>query len=176
MIIIAFAVRMSSPGPVFYRGVRTGRWGVPFRIYKFRTMVDGAEGMGGGTTALGDPRVTPVGRFLRRHKLDEFPQLINVLVGDMAIVGPRPELPQYTEQYSAEEQRILSVRPGITDHSSLKFASLEHEVGGADADRNYEELVLPEKNRLRLHYVDNQSFMGDMALAFQTIARILTKK
>ena len=173
---IAVAVRTSSPGPVFYRGVRTGRWGTPFRIHKFRTMVDGAEGLGGGTTALNDARVTPVGRFLRRHKLDELPQLLNVLVGEMSFVGPRPELPQYTAQYTQEERRILSVRPGITDQSSLKFVSLEHEVGGVEADRNYEEFVLPEKNLLRLHYVDNQSFMNDLALVCQTVAQIIRRR
>ena len=173
--VLAAFIRAGSPGPVFYRGVRTGLHGEPFRIYKFRTMVDGAESLGGGTTALGDPRVTGVGGFLRKYKLDELPQLINVFTGDMSLVGPRPELPRYTNTYSSEERRILSVRPGITDHSSLRYLSLDQEVGASQADLNYEQNVLPEKNRLRLRYVDTRTFSGDLVLLVKTVFRILGK-
>jgi lipopolysaccharide/colanic/teichoic acid biosynthesis glycosyltransferase len=113
--------------------------------------------------------------FSAGTKLDELPQLINVITGDMSLVGPRPELPQYTNIYSAEERRILSVRPGITDYSSLRYLSLDTVVGASQADMNYERNVLPEKNRLRLLYVDTRSFSGDLALIIRTILRILGK-
>ena len=119
---LALAVKLGDFGPVFYRGVRTGRFGKRFRIFKFRTMVVDAEHRGGTTTGRNDSRITPLGRFLRRHKLDELPQLINVLLGDMSFVGPRPEVAEYTEQYSDEERAILSVRPGITDLSSSRIS------------------------------------------------------
>jgi lipopolysaccharide/colanic/teichoic acid biosynthesis glycosyltransferase len=171
--VVAAAVRLDSPGPVLYRGVRAGRYGRPFRIYKFRTMVPDAERVGGGSTAKDDPRVTRLGRVLRRHKLDELPQLINVVAGDMSLVGPRPELLQYTEQYSAEEQEILSVRPGVTDPASLRFIDLAEVLGSEDADRAYEERVLAVKNRLRLEYVRNRTFGGDLKLLMLTVAGLL---
>lgn len=167
-LIVAAGIAISSPGPIFYLGQRTGRNGFPFRIFKFRTMVVDAEQKGGGTTALGDSRIFPFGRFLRCYKLDELPQLLNVLRGEMSLVGPRPELPVYTDRYTEEERRILAVRPGITDPSSIRFSSLDEVVGSRDADRVFEERVLPEKNRLRLHYVENQSFAGDLKVLFMT--------
>lgn len=169
LFVIAVAIVFDSRGPVFYRGVRTGRFGRPFHIYKLRTMVADAEHRGGGTTAMDDERVTRVGRMLRRYKLDELPQVFNVLKGEMSFVGPRPELPQYTDKYSASEQLILSVPPGITDYSSLRFRHLDSSVGKQDADRVFEERVLPEKNRLRLRYVNERSFWGDILLIGQTI-------
>jgi lipopolysaccharide/colanic/teichoic acid biosynthesis glycosyltransferase len=163
-VIIASGIWLSSPGPVFYRGLRAGMGGRPFRILKFRTMVVDAEQKGGGTTALGDSRVFAFGRLLRHAKLDELPQLLNVLFGEMSLVGPRPELLFYTDRYTTEERAILSVRPGITDPSSVHFISLDEIVGARDADRVFEELVLPQKNRLRLEYVRNRSFWGDMRI------------
>ncbi len=173
--VITVGIVLSSPGPVFYLGQRTGVNGRPFRIFKFRTMVVDAEKKGGGTTARNDPRIFPLGRFLRRYKLDEIPQLLNVLRGEMSLVGPRPELPIYTERYTDRERKILSVRPGITDLSSIRFSSLDEIVGADDADRVFEVKVLPEKNRLRLHYVETQSFSGDIKILTLTIWCIVQK-
>jgi lipopolysaccharide/colanic/teichoic acid biosynthesis glycosyltransferase len=174
-IAIALGISVSSPGPIIYRGWRTGRDGRPFQIWKFRTMVVDAESRGGGTTALGDPRIFPFGRFLRHVKLDELPQLINVLRGEMSLVGPRPELPLYTSRYTEEEKAILSVLPGITDYSSIRFSSLDQLVGANDADRVFVERVLPEKNRLRLHYVRSRSFLGDLKILALTGWCVLRK-
>jgi lipopolysaccharide/colanic/teichoic acid biosynthesis glycosyltransferase len=174
-VIAGVGVALSSPGPVFYLGKRTGLHGQHFRIFKFRTMVVGAELKGGGTTALGDTRIFPFGQYLRRFKLDELPQLINVLRGEMSLVGPRPELPRYTDKYDDRERVILSVRPGITDLSSIRFSSLDEIVGAEDADRVFEEKVLPEKNRLRILYVETQSLLGDFRIMFMTACCVLRK-
>lgn len=168
-IIIAIGVKISSPGPILYKGVRTGKNGRPFRILKFRTMVINAEKKGGGTTALNDPRIFPLGRVLRKFKLDEVPQLVNVLRGEMSLVGPRPELTQYTDQYSEEERQILSVLPGITDFSSVRFSALDEIVGATNADQVFEQQVLPEKNRLRLEYVRTQSWSTDLKILVGTV-------
>ena len=175
LLLIALAVKLDSKGSVLYQGVRTGLRGKPFHIFKFRTMVEGAEKLGGGTTALEDSRITTLGVLLRKYKLDELPQLFNVLLGQMSIVGPRPELPLYTEQYDQEEQLILSVRPGITDPSSLEFIALDEIVGRENADRVFETEVLPKKNRLRLQYVRDQSFVGDLKLIFLTLRKLAMK-
>ena len=176
LIIIGALVKVSSRGPIFYRGVRTGLGGERFRIFKFRTMVCDAEQLGGGTTRLNDPRVTSVGTVLRKWKLDELPQLLNVLVGEMSFVGPRPELPQYTDQYDDDEQIILSVRPGITDISSLRFISLDEAVGSGDADAMYEEHILKEKNRLRRLYVENQGPVLDARIFTATLMALARGK
>jgi lipopolysaccharide/colanic/teichoic acid biosynthesis glycosyltransferase len=173
LLTIALFIRADSAGPIFYRGVRTGLHGRPLRIYKFRTMVADAERLGGGSTAKDDRRVTRVGRFLRAHKLDELPQLINVLRGEMSLVGPRPELPQYTRQYSGEELTILSVRPGITDYASLEFIRLGELLGNDDPDGVYEEQVRPIKNALRIKYVKERSFFGDLKLVGATLRGVL---
>ncbi len=173
--ITAIAIKLDSPGPVFYRGWRTGLGGKPLRIFKFRTMVVDAEKIGGGTTALKDSRITRIGKFLRRYKLDELPQIFNVIKGDMSLVGPRPELPQYTDQYKSEELIILSVRPGITDCSSIKFSALDEVVGAGDADRVFEETVLARKNELRIRYVKERTFFGDIHLILQTLGVIFRK-
>ena len=173
--IIALGVKTSSPGPVFYRGRRTGLGDRVFRIFKFRTMSVDAEKTGGGVTALNDFRVFPFGNLLRRYKLDELPQIFNVLAGDMSLVGPRPELPRYTDQFQGDELLILSVRPGITDYSSIRFSSLDEIVGSKDVDRVFEEEVLAEKNRLRVKYVKERTFFGDIALIFRTLACVLKK-
>jgi len=171
----AIIIKCGSPGPIFYRGVRAGRHGVPFKIYKFRTMIENAENLGGGTTALGDSRITPSGRIVRKFKLDELPQAINILKGDMSIVGPRPELLEYTNQYSGEEKCILDVRPGITDLSSLEFMSLDEHVGSKDADRVFEENVLPKKNALRIQYVKEQSFLLDSVILLRTLGKFFAR-
>lgn len=175
MLAIAAAVKLTSKGPVFYRGVRTGRFGKPFNIYKFRSMIADAENMGGGTTRLNDPRVTPVGRFLRRCKADELAQIFNILKGDMSFIGPRPELEIYTSRYTGMNTIILNVRPGLTDISSLKFISLEEVVGMEDADETYEKYILDEKNALRCEYVLKQSFSLDLKLFFATAGRTVQK-
>jgi len=171
LIFIAFAIKFTSPGPIFYRGIRAGRFGAPFRILKFRSMVIGAD-RGAGTTSRGDPRVTSVGRFIRDHKLDELPQLFNVLTGDMSLVGPRPELPRYTDQYEGEELLILQVRPGITDFASLKFSNLNELIADDNPDRAYEEEILKEKNRLRVQYVKERNFLLDIRLIMETLGRV----
>lgn len=175
MAAIVVGIMLSSPGPVFYRGIRTGWHGKTFRIFKFRTMVVDAEKCGGGTSGKNDPRVYAFGRVLRRLKLDEVPQLINILIGEMSLVGPRPELPVYTDRFTAEERAILSVRPGITDYSSIRFSSLDEVVGATDVDRIFEEQVLPEKNRLRLQYVRQRSFWVDLKILLSTVGCIVRK-
>ena len=172
---IALLVKVSSPGPCLYRGVRGARGGGSFRIFKFRSMVVNAERVGGGTTALDDPRITRMGGFLRKTKLDETPQLLNIILGDMSFIGPRPELLQYTRAYQGAERLILRVRPGITDASSLMFISLDEVVGGGNADENYERLVLRRKNLLRLGYVLFQSPWLDARLFGLTVWRVSAK-
>ena len=175
LICITIIIKLNSPGPIFYLGIRTGKNGLPFKIFKFRTMVVNAEHIGGGTTALNDPRITKIGKYLREYKLDELPQLFNVLRGEMSLVGPRPELLLYTQQYTEREKVILSVRPGITDLSSLEFASLDKLVGSNNADAVYEEKVLKRKNELRIKYVENQSLWLDIKILFMTIQKVLSK-
>jgi len=168
-VVIAAAVVMESGFPVFYRPERGGYRGKPFKIYKFRSMVKDADKIGGGTTALNDPRITKVGNFLRKTKLDEIPQIINIIKGEMSFIGPRPELLKYTEQYTGVEKLILEVRPGITDYSSLKFINLDEIVGDMDADEMYEKFVLKQKNQLRIKYAATVSFQTDSGLFLRTI-------
>jgi len=174
-LTISIAIKLSSPGPAFYRGIRTGRHGVPFRIFKFRSMVLNAEQKGGTTTGRNDSRLLPIGGFIRKYKLDELPQLINVLFGNMSFVGPRPEVDEYTKAYTEKEKVILSVLPGITDLSSLCFHDLQREVGGENPDEMFRQLVLPRKNALRMEYVSNQSFLNDLKILFQTVYLVLSK-
>jgi lipopolysaccharide/colanic/teichoic acid biosynthesis glycosyltransferase len=172
---IALAIALDSRGPVFYRGWRTGQGGAPFRIFKFRTMIVGAESQG-TTTCLRDARVTRLGRHLRRWKLDELPQLVNVVLGDMSLVGPRPEVQEHTSVYSAEEQAILSVRPGITDLASIRFVRLAEELGNEDPHAVYVSRLRAEKNELRLRYVREQTFLGDLGILFRTFWAIATPR
>jgi lipopolysaccharide/colanic/teichoic acid biosynthesis glycosyltransferase len=172
-LVIAILIKLTSPGPVFYRGVRIGLHGKPFRIFKFRTMRPDAELVGSTSTGHNDPRITPIGRWLRPAKLDELPQLINVLKGEMSVVGPRPEVEEHTAEYSEEERVILSVLPGITDYASIQFYNLNELVGSEDPRRTFVEKYRAEKNRLRVYYVQNRSFKTDMTLIYKTLARIL---
>lgn len=176
LIFISLIIKITTPGPVFYRGVRSGLNGRPFRIFKFRTMVSNAELIGGPSTALNDPRLTKVGKFLRKYKLDELPQLFNILFGDMSFVGPRPQVEKYTKRYRGEEKLILSVKPGLTDYASLKFINLDEVLGDEDVDEKYVREIEPEKNRLRLLYVRNRSFREDMRIIIKTIMQIFTIK
>ena len=173
-LIIALLIKLSSSGPIFYRAARGGLNGEPFLIFKFRTMYVGAD-KGSGTTALNDPRTTKYGIFLRKYKIDELPQLINVLIGNMSLVGPRPELLDYIARYKGEEKIIISVKPGITDFSSLHFFMQDQWVGEGDAGETFDNLVLPTKIALRIKYVKEQSFYTDTRLLLLT-ARVLFKK
>jgi lipopolysaccharide/colanic/teichoic acid biosynthesis glycosyltransferase len=174
--VIAICIKVDSEGPVFYRGVRAGLSGKPFRMFKFRTMVMNADRIGGPSSAANDPRITRVGRFLRRYKLDELPQLVNVLNGDMSFVGPRPEVLEYVAMFNAEEQAILSVPPGITDWSSIWN---RHEgailARSSDPERTYLEQIRPQKIRLQLEYVRNRSFSTDLRILLETIRVLLLK-
>jgi lipopolysaccharide/colanic/teichoic acid biosynthesis glycosyltransferase len=173
LAVAALLIKLTSNGPVFHRTLRSGRYGVPFRIFKFRTMVVGAEKLGGLSTGKNDPRITRIGKVLRRHKIDELPQLVNVLKGEMSIVGPRPEFPEYTSQYSGEERLILTIRPGITDYASLQFRHLDEVLGSEQPDQVYEKQVRPVKNALRIKYVKDRSFWCDLALIVQTLRALL---
>jgi lipopolysaccharide/colanic/teichoic acid biosynthesis glycosyltransferase len=168
----ALLVKVNSTGPVFYRGIRVGRHGKPFRILKFRTMVVGAELRGGSATAADDPRITHIGKFLRHYKLDELPQFFNVLVGDMSLVGPRPAVEKYAT--SEKEKRVLDLRPGITDWASI-WDSHEEAVleGSSDPEKAYEELIHPTKIDLQLLYLENHSFVTDVKILFHTVAKLI---
>ena len=169
-VVVAILIKLDSKGSVFYRGIRTGLCGKPFRIIKFRTMVANAEQLGGTSTAETDRRITRVGSWLRRRKLDELPQLINVLKGDMSLVGPRPEVEEYTRLYSEEEKQILSVLPGITDLASIRFRDLNEILAkGDDPDNYYAEHIRPIKNQLRLEYARNRSFWLDLKILLHTL-------
>jgi len=168
--LIALAIKFTSSGPVFYRGERIGRDGVPFRIVKFRTMRVDAGGP--GITRADDARVTGIGRFLRRTKLDELPQLINVVRGDMSIVGPRPEVPEYVSLYTEEERRVLAVRPGLTSPASLRYRSEESLLGGDDWHERYVSDIMRDKLREDLRYIARRTFLGDLRLIFRTIAAL----
>lgn len=173
LAVVAIAVVLDSGLPVLYRAERGGFKGQPFRIFKFRTMVRNAEALGGGTTAMDDSRITRVGGLLRKTKLDEIPQLLNVLRGEMCFVGPRPELLKYTTNYRGLDHYILDVRPGITDFSSLEFIDLATVVGSGDADAVYEQQVLHRKNALRLEYVAKVSLATDMRIFVLTVVRTI---
>jgi len=175
LLFIAIFIMIDSPGHVFYRGERTGRNGKPFLIYKFRSMVVDAEKIGGPSTALNDRRLTWVGRFLRKYKLDELPQLINVLKGEMSLVGPRPQVRKYTDLYKDEEKIILSVKPGITDYASIKFSNLDEILGDGNVDKKYIEEIEPEKNKLRIKYVKEQSFLNDLKILTETFKKLIRK-
>lgn len=169
LLVIAVLVKLNSPGPVIYGGVRAGIGGRRFKILKFRTMRPDAEQTGGYSTAHNDPRLTSIGKFLRRFKLDELPQFINVLLGEMSLVGPRPQVIAYTDKYQGEEKLILSVRPGITDYASIHFSNLDEILGDADVDGKYLREVEPVKNKLRLKYVRDCSFSADVTILIWTV-------
>lgn len=178
-LLLALAIKLDSSGPVFYRGIRVGRGGRPFRIYKFRSMVTDAEREGAASTSAGDARVTRVGRVIRRFKLDELSQLINVIAGDMSLVGPRPEVQKFVDRYTEEERQILGLRPGITDWASIRFHN-EGEIiegsGIADADEAYERLIRPEKLRLQLKYAREHNAWVDLKIVLCTILTLFSTR
>jgi len=176
LVLVALWIKRDSPGPVFYRGKRAGRNGKPFYIFKFRSMVMNADKIGGPSTSGDDPRVTRSGRFIRRCKLDEITQLINVLRGDMSLVGPRPEVVDKVEQFDAEARRTLEIRPGITDWASIWNLDEGGVLAGApDPDAAYEQVIRPNKLKLQLYYLDTRSFLGDIKIILYTALRMVRK-
>ena len=175
-LVILILVKLEDGGPVFYRGVRVGRFGKPFRMFKFRTMVLHADKIGGPSTADDDPRITKVGGIIRKYKLDEIPQLINVLRGEMSLVGPRPEVQYYVNMFSEEEKAILSVRPGITDWASLWNPNEGAVLAGSpDPEDTYMKKIRPEKIRLQLKYVKEHSPFIDLKIIFLTLNKIFKR-
>lgn len=176
-IILAIWIKMDSKGPVFYRQVRVGRGNKDFRIFKFRSMRVGADK--GSLVTIGghDPRVTKSGYFIRKFKFDELPQLINVFVGDMSLVGPRPEVRHYVDYWTPEQIHVLDVRPGITDPASIKFRN-ENELmeQAEDPEKYYIEVIMQEKIKLYLEYVEKHSFLYDIGLIFKTFWVIVSER
>jgi len=176
-VAVAFSIKLDSPGPVFFRQERIGRRFRSFRIYKFRTMVEDAPRRGSAITFGEDPRITRVGRILRKTKVDELPQLINVLRGDMSIVGPRPEVPAYVNRFRYQYERILQVRPGITDPASIRFRD-EAEILAAfsNPEEAYLTSVLPDKLRLGEEYLRGSSLFSDLAVIVRTVAALFGRR
>ncbi len=173
LLILAIAIAASSPGGVFFRQVRVGQGGKHFHLLKFRSMRPGSEKAGQITVGERDPRITSIGHFLRRTKLDELPQLLNILMGDMSIVGPRPEVPKYVALYSADQRRVLDVRPGLTSLASIAYINENELLGRSkDPERTYVEEVMPAKLALDLQYVDRRSFLFDLKIILRTPARL----
>jgi lipopolysaccharide/colanic/teichoic acid biosynthesis glycosyltransferase len=177
LIAIAVWIKLDSPGPVFFRQERVGRLGVPFRIHKFRTMQHDSAQRGMPITVEGDARITRAGRFLRRTKLDELPQLIDVLRGAMSVVGPRPEVPRYVAMYPpALRDKVLSVRPGITDLASIEYRDENALLSrAADPEREYAEVVLPAKLRYAADYVDHATLVTDLQLIGLTLKSLIRR-
>ena len=176
-LILSIWIKLDSKGPVFYRQVRVGRYNKDFRIFKFRSMGEGADK--GSLVTIGghDPRITRSGYFIRKFKLDELPQLINVFLGDMSLVGPRPEVRHYVNYWTPEQMHVLDVRPGITDPASIKFRN-ENELmeKAEDPERYYIEVIMQEKIKLYLEYVNHHSFWGDIGLIFKTFWVIVKER
>ena len=168
-LVVALLIKLDSQGPVFYRGWRVGEGGLPFRIIKFRTMVRHAEVLGPVVTTADDVRVTNVGRLLRRTKLDELPQLLNVVAGTMSIVGPRPEDPTLVAHYSREEKKMLELRPGITSPASLAYRREETLLHGANWQSTYLQAILPRKLEIEREYAARRTLFSDVALIARTV-------
>lgn len=171
--ILSLLIKVDSQGPIFYIGRRVGKDGKLFGMYKFRTMVTDADKIGGSSTPDDDPRITRMGKFLRATKLDELPQLINVIKGDMSFVGPRPQVKWAVDLYTTRERQVLAVLPGITDYASLRFPN-EGEIlrGSKDPDKDYMEKIHPEKMRLSLEYIQTRSLLLDLQIIIQTLAAV----
>ena len=175
-LIIAVLVKATSRGPVFFRQIRVGQFGKPFRIFKFRSMTESRPGQSALLTATGDPRITPVGRWLRKTKLDEFPQLVNVLLGQMSLVGPRPEVPEYVATYSKDQRRVLLAKPGITSPVAARnFGEEELLASQTDTHNFYLNTLLPAKLEIELAYCANMSFLVDMKWILATLLGIFVK-
>jgi len=169
---LAVWVKLDSPGPVLYRGKRVGKDGKPFHIYKYRTMVVGAESQGPAVTFRDDPRITRAGMVLRRYKLDELPQLFNVIKGEMSWVGPRPEDPKYVALYNEGQRQVLGVKPGVTGPTQLKYRDEASTLSGEGVDEEYITRLMPEKLKSDLEYVRTRSLVGDLRILWQTATTI----
>ena len=167
-LVIALIIKVTSPGPVFYKATRSGQNGEPFKLYKFRSMVVDADKRGPGITTAGDARITRIGRILRKTKLDELPQFINVLKGEMSLVGPRPEDPRYVALYTPEQRRVLTVRPGITSPASVYYRDEESLLTGDDWERQYIEEIMPAKLNIDLDYARKGGIMDDVMIIWRT--------
>lgn len=176
LLIVAIWIKLDSPGPIFYRQVRVGRYNKDFRIFKFRSMRIGSDK--GSLVTIGgrDPRITRSGYFIRKFKIDELPQLINVIVGDMSLVGPRPEVRHYVNYWAPEQMHVLDVRPGITDPASIKYRNENELLAQAeDPEKYYIDVIMQEKIKLYLEYAEKSSFWYDIKLIFQTFWVIITE-
>jgi lipopolysaccharide/colanic/teichoic acid biosynthesis glycosyltransferase len=174
-LIISTLIIFSSPGGIFYRQERIGKNGKPFRIFKFRSMRNDSDKKGKLTVGMRDPRITPIGYFIRKYKLDEFPQFINVLKGEMSIVGPRPEVQEYVQLYTKEQRKVLDVKPGITDYASLYyFKENELLAQATDPQKTYIEEIMPAKIKLNEKYLANPTLFHDLNIIFTTFMKILS--
>ena len=175
-LIISFLIAFSSPGGIFYRQERIGKGGIPFFILKFRSMRTDSDTKGKLTVGMRDPRITSIGYFIRKYKLDEFPQFVNVLKGEMSVVGPRPEVKEYVVLYNEDQRKVLQVKPGITDYASLYyFKENELLAQSVDPQKTYIEEIMPAKLKLNEKYLENPSVFHDLKIIFKTFAKILTK-
>ena len=172
-VVVSLWIKLDSRGPVFYKQIRVGRNNKDFKLFKFRSMRPDSDKLGLITVGGHDPRVTRSGYFIRKYKLDEFPQLINVVKGDMSLVGPRPEVRKYVSMYSPEQMKVLSVRPGITDPASIAYRNENEILEGKDnPDDYYVNVIMPDKLRINLEYVNNRSFLKDLKVIFATFKAI----
>ena len=173
-IVLAIWIKIDSKGPVFYKQVRVGQNGFDFGLFKFRSMVVDADKKGLITVGGRDPRITRSGYFIRKYKLDELPQLINVLVGDMSLVGPRPEVRKYVDLYTDEQQKVLSVKPGITDYASIEYMD-ENEILGksSDPEKTYIEEIMPEKIKYNMKYINNKNLFEYFKIILLTVLKIV---
>ena len=173
-LILAVWIKFDSQGSIFFRQIRVGKDGRDFRIYKFRTMIVNAEKMGIITIGERDPRITNSGYFLRKYKLDELPQLINVFKGEMSFVGPRPEVRKYVEMYNQEQIKILTVKPGITDYASIEYINEDEILGKSlDPERTYIEEIMPQKIKYNMKYINNKTVIEYFKIIFLTIIKII---
>ena len=168
LLVAGLLVRFSSEGPVLFRQERTGRHGIPFTIYKFRTMF--VDHGGSSVSVKGEKRITPIGTVLRKFKIDEFPELWNILIGDMSFVGPRPDMPEYAARLQGKQREILTVRPGLTSPASIKYAREEELLSLVpDPQNHFDEVIWPDKTRMNLEYIKRRTFIGDIVLIFKTV-------
>ncbi len=174
-IVISLIIKTTSKGPVFYKQERVGLNGKIFKIWKFRTMFTGSDKAGLLTVGGRDNRITPTGYFLRKYKLDELPQLINVFTGEMSLVGPRPEVMKYVSMYDTEQRRVLTVKPGITDYASIEYSNENEILGKAvDPEKEYINTIMPAKLSLNLKYISEKSFITDLKILGATLVKIVT--
>lgn len=174
-IIIALCIRLDSNGGIFYRQTRVGKDGKDFRLFKFRTMVSGSDKKGLITVGGRDSRITRIGYTLRKYKLDELPQLLNVLIGDMSLVGPRPEVRKYVDLYTEQQRMVLSVQPGITDYASIEYSNENELLGQSDdPETTYIQEIMPHKLQLNLKYIREKGMLTDLRIIFATLKKIVS--